>query len=63
MNRRILMVCRRSLSKCKSGLRLFDNSTNVRSVKIVLRSVKNLGIFWALMSGNPGYKKGYGGLI
>ena len=55
MKRRILIVCRRSLNKCKSGPGLFDNSTNVRSVKIVLRSVKSQGVFWALVSGSPAY--------
>ena len=43
------MVCRTSLSKCKSGLGLFDNSPNMRSVKIVLRSVKSQGIFFGLL--------------
>ena len=47
------MVSRRCLIKCKSGLGLFDNSTILRSVKSILRSVKSQGIFWALVSGNP----------
>ena len=31
----------------------FYNSPNVRSVKIVLKSVKSQGIFWAVMSDKP----------
>ena len=40
---KILMVCKRSWSKCNSGCVLFDNSPNAKSVKIVLRSVKSQG--------------------
>ena len=58
MKRRILIwSAEKALSKCKSGLGLFDKSPNVRSVKIVLRSVNGQGkareFFWALMCGNP----------
>ena len=35
----------------------FDNLPNVRSVKIVSRSVKSQRIFCAVMSGNPGIEQ------